>query len=115
MTTYAIVGINVKDPTAYREYLRRAGRSFAGSGITVLAASDAPFAVEGVSPFSRYVLLQFPDRAAFDAWYTSPAYQDAIPFRHANAETGLFVLLDDAGLKSVKPAGPAGGVQKMSA
>lgn len=97
MATYAIVGINVTDDKAYSEYVEKAIPSLAASDVKVLVASDSPITIEGRNPFSRWVLLECKDRASFDAWYHSAAYQQALPIRHRTAETGFFILVDGIG------------------
>lgn len=97
MTTYAIVGINVTDNDAYAEYVEKAIPSLEASDVKVLVASDSPITIEGQNRFSRYVLLECKDRESFDAWYNSPAYQQALPIRHRTAETGFFILVDGLG------------------
>jgi uncharacterized protein (DUF1330 family) len=37
----------------------------------------------------RVVIIEFPDMAALNAWYTSPEYQPLIPLRHASAKDML--------------------------
>ena len=97
MSVYAIVGINVNDNNAYAEYVEKAITSLEGSDVKVLVASDAPITIEGQNQFSRYVLLECKDKESFDAWYNSPAYQQALPIRHRTAETGFFILVDGMG------------------
>jgi uncharacterized protein (DUF1330 family) len=94
MTIYAIVAINVTDVDGYQEYVGGAIGSLQAAGVKVLVASDAPVAIEGQTPFGRFVVLEFEDRAAFDAWYESPAYQKARPIRHRTADTGYFLLVE---------------------
>lgn len=94
MAIYAIVGINVNDTGAYAEYVEKAIVSLGNSDVKVIAASDSPVTIEGQNQFSRYVLLECNDRASFDAWYNSPAYQQALPIRHRTAQTGFFILVD---------------------
>ena len=38
------------------------------------------------------VILEFPDRATARAWYDSPAYQAAVKFRHAGADSKAFFV-----------------------
>lgn len=94
MTVYAIVGINITDSGAYAEYVDKATKSFTSDDVKVAAACGTPVLIEGKSPYSRYVVLECKDRAAFDKWYNSSAYQQALPIRHRTAETGFFILVD---------------------
>jgi len=60
-------------------------------GVEVLAGDADPRVVEG-SPTPRLnVILKFPSMAAFDAWYSAPAYQPLLQKRiettdHENTE-----------------------------
>ncbi len=94
MSVYLMVGINVKDKEVFAEYVRKAIVSLQKYGVEPLVGSDSPVAREGKSPFARYVVLKFRDQAAFDEWYSSPEYQEAIPLRQAAAETGFFVTVE---------------------
>ena len=94
MSVYLMAGLNIHNPGPYEEYVRRTQASVEKYKVEVLAVCDTPVAPEGRSPFDRYVLLKFADRAAFDAWYHSPEYQAAIPIRHAEAATGFLVMVD---------------------
>lgn len=42
------------------------------------------------------IVIAFPDRAAAERWYASPAYQAILPWRTANAE-GDVILVDGVG------------------
>lgn len=94
MSLYLIAGVNKHDPKTYDEYVRRAMPSLEEHHVEALAISDAPQPVEGSSPYGRYVLLKFRDRAHFETWYHSPAYQAALPLRLAAAETPFIVTVE---------------------
>lgn len=95
MSIYVMAGVNVRDPVRYEDYAEPAIASLLKYNVEILAVSNEPVSVEGTSPYGRYVLLKFPDRAALDRWYQSPEYQRAKPIRHEAAETGFFVVLDE--------------------
>ncbi|MBX9605712.1 MAG: DUF1330 domain-containing protein [Gammaproteobacteria bacterium] len=97
MSVYVIAGVNITNPTGYQDYGNAALTSLAKFGVKALAVSDAPVALEGASPYGRYVLLEFPDQATAQAWYDSPEYQAAVPLRQANAETGFLVAVPGLG------------------
>ena len=42
------------------------------------------------------IVIAFPDRAAAQAWYASPAYEDLLPLRRKHAEGDVF-LIDGVG------------------
>jgi uncharacterized protein (DUF1330 family) len=41
--------------------------------------------VEGDWPPGDLIVIAFPDRAALEGWYASPAYRQILPFRHRNS------------------------------
>ena len=94
MSVYMLATIKVHDEAAYRPYVEQAMASLGAFGVEVLAASDKPTVHEGELAHTRIVLLKFPDQAAFDAWYQSPAYRAAKPIRLATSETGFLVTFD---------------------
>lgn len=51
-------------------------------GVEAVAVSPSTEAVEGTTP-GVTAILRFPDRAAFDAWYSDPDYQPLLARRRA--------------------------------
>jgi uncharacterized protein (DUF1330 family) len=49
--------------------------------------------LEGQSLGNRHVILEFPSRAAAEAWYNGDAYQTILAHRTQNS-TGSLVLVD---------------------
>ena len=47
----------------------------------IVAFDESPEVVEGTIDFPRTVILEFPSREAFRAWYDSPEYQTVLPMR----------------------------------
>lgn len=97
MSAYLMVGLNIRDADGYQAYVQKALPTLSAPGVEVLAISDDPVAIEGTSPYRRYVLLKFPDHASLEAWYRSPEYQAAVPIRHATSETGFMVSVPGLG------------------
>ena len=56
----------------------------------LLGVSDAPQVIEGEWPFTRAVLLRFPDDAEARRWYESPEYQKLSQHRW-NGSTGTVI------------------------
>ncbi len=92
MPYYFLVRITIHDPERYGKYLEKAGEVFDRYGGTYLAVDDEPLAVEGEWPCTRTVLISFPDRAAFEAWYHSPDYQAILEHRLAAARCDAVLL-----------------------
>ena len=39
-----------------------------------------------------WIVIEFPDRVSAEQWYASPAYQDIVKLRTANAESNVFLI-----------------------
>jgi uncharacterized protein (DUF1330 family) len=64
-----------------------------------LAPFDGHFVVHGGDNDVRegrdpgvVILIEFPDRAAVEAWYDSPAYREILPLRTANATSHVLIV-----------------------
>lgn len=75
MATFLLADIEVLDDDIYQEYVRQAASVISAYGGKYVIRSDevAPFS-GGWQP-DRILVIRFPDRAAFDACFTSPDYQ----------------------------------------
>ena len=93
MASYA-VGIlrDVKMGPPIAEYLARIDATLAPHDGHFLVHGGAPTMLEGSSP-GTLIVIEFPDRARAEAWYTSPAYRDILPLRTENS-TGIVFLID---------------------
>jgi uncharacterized protein (DUF1330 family) len=91
MTVYFVVNSTITDPEGVDAYLAGVGPTLAGHDVQVLAAANDAETIEGVPAGPRLVILAFPDRDAFRAWYDSPAYQSVVGLRLA-ATSGFGVL-----------------------
>ena len=87
MPVYIVANIAIADPAEYAIYQDGFLEIFARYAGELLAVSDAPQVIEGEWPFTRAVLLRFPDEAEARRWYQSPEYQELSKHRW-NASTG---------------------------
>ena len=85
MPCYFIARIQIHDEAEYDRYLARCDAVFARYNGRYLAVDPAPMPLEGTPEPGRMVLIEFPDEAAFRAWYDSPAYQEILAHRLAGA------------------------------
>ena len=93
MSVYFIVNSTITDPTGLDEYVAAAGATFAGIDMTLRVVTNEAETIEGQPAGARVVIIEFPDRDAFRAWYDSTAYQDIIGLRLASTN-GFAVLVD---------------------
>lgn len=71
---------STEDRVELDRYGEAVGASFDGRAVAFLAAYGPHRVLEG-PPVEGVVILEFPDRDAAEAWYFSPAYQEAARHR----------------------------------
>ena len=93
MTTYAVAHLREIDfGAAIIAYLERIDATLAPFGGHYIVHGGTKTVLEGTWP-GDIVILAFPDRAAAEAWYASPAYQDILALRTDNS-AGDVILID---------------------
>jgi uncharacterized protein (DUF1330 family) len=92
MTVYAVALININDRAEYTRYEQGFMAIFGKYKGRVLAVDEAPSVIEGDWPYTRTVLLEFPDRAELDRWYRSDAYRQLMQHRLAGSEAAIAVV-----------------------
>jgi uncharacterized protein (DUF1330 family) len=93
MSVYFVTNSTITDPALLDEYVIAAGPTLAGMDMTLRVATNEAETIEGQSAGSRVVVIEFPDRDAFRAWYDSPAYQAILGMRLASTN-GFAVVVD---------------------
>ena len=93
MSVLFIVNSTITDPTMLDQYVAAAGPTLAGTDVVLRVLTTEAETIEGQPAGARVVVLEFPDRAAFRAWYDSPAYQAVIGLR-LGSTNGFGVLVD---------------------
>ena len=96
MTIYLISDITVRDAKAFEAYRNRAAPSIAKFGGRYLVRGGAVTVLEGSHHPTMLVVVEFPDRAAAEAWYASAEYGEALKFRDEGLSRSL-VLVDGIG------------------
>lgn len=91
MPAYWIAHVEVTDPERYGEYARRATGAIADHGGRFLARAGAYKQLEGRDR-TRNVLVEFPDLAAAEACYNSPAYQEALGYARDASSRDLVIV-----------------------
>jgi len=92
MTVYCVALINITDRDRYDTYRKGFHEVFSRYSGKLVSVEEEPDVREGTWPYTRTVLMEFPDSASFDAWYNSPDYQTLARHRHAAATTLLSVI-----------------------
>ena len=93
MPTYLIVNAAITDPALLDEYRASVGATLKGHDVAVKVSTNAAETIEGEPRGPRVVVLEFPDRDAFRAWYDSPAYQEIIGLRLGSTD-GFALLVE---------------------
>jgi uncharacterized protein (DUF1330 family) len=92
MSSYFVALITVKDPDQYGRYLEGFMPIFERYAGEVLAADDAPEALEGEWPAARTVIIRFPSEEELLRWYRSPEYQRLIELRRSAADGAIALV-----------------------
>jgi uncharacterized protein (DUF1330 family) len=84
--------VRTRDPAQLKIYSESRSKFLAGHNLKSLVSFGMPFevlegpAVEGVA------ILEFPTLAEAKAWYSSPAYQEAVQHRFRGADYNAIVI-----------------------
>ena len=92
MAVYVISQSTVEDRDKLNQYAAAAAPTIPAHGGKVIAYDDAPTVVEGSIDRPRTVMLRFESQEAFQQWYDSPEYQEALPLRLESAPGSLIIV-----------------------
>jgi uncharacterized protein (DUF1330 family) len=88
-SAYLVGTITVKDPAKWAEYTRQVPGTLAPWGAELVFRGKQAAVFSGDNPHPDIVVIRFPDVAAVNGWFSSPAYQSLIPLRQQAAEVVL--------------------------
>jgi len=92
MKSYFIIDIDIHDADQFREYVRLAPSTVAAAGGVFLVRGGAHRILEGEPALHRMIVIEFPNRAAFDGWYQSSEYRDLLALRDRCSSSVAFVV-----------------------
>ena len=92
MSVYVIVQGKVGNPGLLDQYVAKAGSTITSHQGQVIAYDEEPEVVEGRVEHPRTVIVEFPSKQAFRAWYDSPEYQEILPLRLKSTSGTLLVV-----------------------
>lgn len=92
MPVFVIAQGRTVNRAMHDDYVAKALPTLPPHGGRILAFSETPDVIEGNVLNPRFVLLEFPSREAFRAWYDSPEYQAILPLRLESAPGTLVVV-----------------------
>lgn len=88
---FVAVRNRVNDPAEMALYGETVGASMAGHEPKLLALYGKLRSTDG-PPTDGAVILEFPTFEAAEAWYDSPAYQEAVQHRFKGADYQTFIV-----------------------
>lgn len=91
MAVYVVAQGRIENPAVLAQYVEKAIPTIGAHGGRIVAFDETPDVVEGTVDFPRTVIVEFPTREAFRAWYDSPEYQAILPMRLGAAPGTLIV------------------------
>ena len=95
MKAYVIAAETVNDQAMFDVYRKEVPGTLLPFGGNFIARGGHLTALEGAWPHPRLVIIEFPSRAAAEAWYGSDDYKKIISLRHTSS-VGNLVMVDGA-------------------
>jgi len=92
MPAYVIANVEVTDPGPYEDYKTAANASITQHGGRYIVRGGHSEVVEGTFSGSRFVVIEFKDRAAANAWVTSADYAAAKAHRQGAATMNMVIV-----------------------
>ena len=95
MAAYIHANLEITDPVVHDDYRRQVPAVVAAHGGSFLVRGGATTVLEGEASPKRQVILEFPDMAHLQAFYSSPEYQRLIAIRQS-ASKGVLLAIEGA-------------------
>jgi len=92
MPVYVVVQGRIENREMLNAYVAKVIPSILSGGGRILGFDETPEVVEGEIDRPRTVIVEFPSREAFRAWYDSEAYQAILPLRLEGAPGTLIIV-----------------------
>lgn len=93
MSVYLVARGRIADQLMHDDYVSKALPTIPESARVLSVDLDSEV-VEGDAADHRTVLIEFPSREVFRAWYDSPAYQEILPLR-LESVPGTLAVVDE--------------------
>ncbi len=92
MSAYVIFDVEIRDMNQYQEFMKGVKPAIEAAGGRYLARGGQHTVYEGDWQPRRIVVMEFPDIAAFEAFYNGPVYQGLKPIRDACSSARLVAV-----------------------
>jgi len=86
---YLVGNITVKSAVHWADYTRQVPGTLLPFGAELVFRGKQVASFAGDNPHPDIVVIRFPDAAAVERWFASPAYQALIPLREQAADVDL--------------------------
>ena len=92
MSAYFIANICINDDHEYQKYLKEVDTVFEKYNGKYLVVDNNPTILEGKWDYSRFVLIEFPDKDSLKKWYYSDDYQAILKHRLLAAQCDTIMV-----------------------
>jgi uncharacterized protein (DUF1330 family) len=92
LPVYVVAQGRIENRQMLGEYVSKVIPTIQSGGGRILGFDESPEVVEGEVEYPRTVILEFPTREAFRAWYDSADYQAILPLRLESTPGTLIVV-----------------------
>ena len=92
MPVYVVAQGRIENREMINEYVAKVIPTIQSGGGRILGFDEVPEVVEGEVEYPRTVILEFPSREAFRAWYDSADYQAILRLRLDSTPGTLIVV-----------------------
>jgi len=92
MSAYFVANIKVNDEEYYKNYLTLVNTVFQKFNGRYITVDENPEIIEGNWDYSRFVLIEFPDKESLKKWYYSSEYQEILKFRLLSAQCDTIIV-----------------------
>jgi uncharacterized protein (DUF1330 family) len=92
VAAYLVVDVDVTDPAGFEDYKQQVPATLARYGGRYIIRGGHTETLEGSWKPKRVVILEFPDRTAAKAWWSSSEYAPLKALRQRSARTELVVV-----------------------
>ena len=92
MPVYVVAQGRIENRGMLNEYVTKVIPMIQAGGGRILGFDESPEIVEGEVEYPRTVVLEFPSRDAFRAWYDSADYREILPLRLDSTPGTLIVV-----------------------
>ena len=89
---FLVVEVKINDPEGIKPYQLAVEETFAPFGGNRIVAGGRVDVLEGDAPKGVIVIVQFPSMEQAHAWHDSPEYKAIIGYRHAAAESRIYLI-----------------------